>query len=344
MTPRTSTSWSAFPRQLARRWQSSPWGTASAHWLTTPLAGTLVLVGGTLVASVIDLLVDRVVALNNPGLVYLPLIALLAYEWGWPLAASAVVLQLACVYLFFLAPRDRVKLLSAPQSTQLVTLLAVSTFVLALVQLARARRAAAERAAQRFAMLSRVGTALSGELDETRLLQQIAATARDLTGAQFAAFTLRPLNEWGEPAVPAEGHLFHLAAVVGVSAEQEALFRRMPLGGEGLLAPIFRYGVPVRVADALAHMAHPEPLPGAQARARSCAVFWASRCWIARERYAAASCWGIASPHALAPKTSPSWSAWRRWRRWPSKMRASTAKRAGKRRNWMPSLKVLPTG
>jgi two-component system phosphate regulon sensor histidine kinase PhoR len=209
------------------------------------------------------------VALNNPGLVYLPLIALLAYEWGWPLAASAVVLQLACVYLFFLAPRDRVKLLSAPQSTQLVTLLAVSTFVLALVQLARARRAAAERAAQRFAMLSRVGTALSGELDETRLLQQIAATARDLTGAQFAAFTLRPLNEWGEPAVPAEGHLFHLAAVVGVSAEQEALFRRMPLGGEGLLAPIFRYGVPVRVADALAHMAHPEPLPGAQARARS---------------------------------------------------------------------------
>jgi len=40
--------------------------------------------------------------------------------------------------------------------------------------------------------------------------------------------------------------------VVGVTKEQERLFRRMPPGGEGLLAPIFRYGVPVRVADALA--------------------------------------------------------------------------------------------
>ncbi len=49
-----------------------------------------------------------------------------------------------------------------------------------------------------------------------------------------------------------EGNLFHLAAVVGVTKEQERLFRRMPLGGEGLLAPIFRYGVPVCVPDALA--------------------------------------------------------------------------------------------
>ncbi|MFL5652735.1 MAG: ATP-binding protein, partial [Ktedonobacteraceae bacterium] len=104
------------------------------------------------------------------------------------------------------------------------------------------------------------------ELNETRLLHLIAETARDLTGAGFAAFTLRPVNELGQPLVPAEGTLFHLAAVVGVTGEQEALFRRMPLGGEGLLAPIFRHGVPVRVPDALALLQHADPsqLEGAQ--------------------------------------------------------------------------------
>ncbi|HEX6551684.1 MAG TPA: ATP-binding protein [Ktedonobacteraceae bacterium] len=113
-------------------------------------------------------------------------------------------------------------------------------------------RSSAEQAASRFAALRRIGIALSGELHETRLLHLIAETARDLTGAGFAAFTLRPVNELGQPLVPAEGNLFHLAAVVGVTQEQEALFRRMTLGGEGLLAPIFRHGVPVRVPDALA--------------------------------------------------------------------------------------------
>ncbi len=105
--------------------------------------------------------------------------------------------------------------------------------------------------AERFAALSRVGTALMSELDESRLLRLIAETARDLTQASFAAFTLRPIDELGQPIVPSEGSLFHLAAVVGVTKEQEALFRRMPLGGEGLLAPIFRHGVSVLVPDAL---------------------------------------------------------------------------------------------
>ena len=155
-----------------------------------------------------------------------------------------------------------------PQSTsELVTLAAVTGFLLAIVQLARRRRALAEQAAGRFAALGRVGTALAGELEEERLLQQIAATARELTGAGFAAFTLRPLNELGRPLVPSEGHLFHLAAVVGVTKGQEALFRRMPLGGEGLLAPIFRHGVAVRVADALAHTPGPEQAAGGQSTA-----------------------------------------------------------------------------
>jgi signal transduction histidine kinase len=113
---------------------------------------------------------------------------------------------------------------------------------------------------ERFTALTRVGTALMSEVNETRLLHLIAETARDLTGASFAAFTLRPVDELGQPLVPAEGNLFHLAAVVGVTKEQEALFRRMPLGGEGLLAPIFRHGVPVRVPDALALLSQPESM------------------------------------------------------------------------------------
>src|SRR5437763_11618067 len=105
--------------------------------------------------------------------------------------------------------------------------------------------------AARFAALSRVGVALMSELDELRLLQLIAETTRDITAASFAAFTLRPMNEAGQPLVPSEGYLFRLAAVVGVSKEQEALLRRISLGGEGLLAPIFRQGVSVLVPDAL---------------------------------------------------------------------------------------------
>ncbi len=106
--------------------------------------------------------------------------------------------------------------------------------------------------AQRLATLSRVGAVLMSEQDEAHLLSLIAETARDLIGAEVAALTLRPLSEAGEPLVPAEGHLFHLAAIVGVTPKQEAQLRRMPLGGEGLLAPIFRYGVPVLVTDAYA--------------------------------------------------------------------------------------------
>ncbi len=111
-----------------------------------------------------------------------------------------------------------------------------------------------EATAKRFAALNRVGTALASELDEGRLLHLIAATARELTGAEFAAFSLRPVDSQGQLLVPSEGNLFHLAAVVGVTETQEELFRRMPLGGEGLLAPIFRHGVVVRVSDALAHI------------------------------------------------------------------------------------------
>lgn len=66
---------------------------------------------------------------------------------------------------------------------------------------AHQRRSPIEQAKSRFDALNRVGTALVRELDETRLLYLIAETARDLMGAGFAAFTLRPVNEIGRLAL-----------------------------------------------------------------------------------------------------------------------------------------------
>jgi len=101
----------------------------------------------------------------------------------------------------------------------------------------------------RFAALGRIGVALMSEIDEERLLKTIASAACDLTGAQFAAFTLREADVTGRPVGPAQGHFFHLAAAVGVTDEQEEWFRGTLLGGKGLLAPIFQKGESVLVDD-----------------------------------------------------------------------------------------------
>ena len=260
-------------RQLSTVWNSprvAQLRATVARWQKLPYSGTVVLLFGMALATLLIMVLDRtIVLLPNPGLVYLPLVALLAYYWNWRYASVATILELLCVYFFFIPPKNTLKPLDLEGVTQLVTLAAVTGFVLAIVQLARARRAMAEHAAERLTALNRIGTALASELDEKRLLHLIAETARDLTGAGFAAFTLRPINELGQPLVPSEGNLFFLAAVVGVTKEQEAQFQRMGLGGEGLLAPIFRHGVPVRVADALAFMPHPENIPAAKLRAMS---------------------------------------------------------------------------
>ncbi len=218
---------------------------------------------GTLCITLFIMLVDHLgIILPNPGLVYLPLVAMLAYYWGPAQAVIAGLLAVCSVYFFFIPPANTLKPFTELSSAQLITLAAVTGFVLAIVQLARHRRKLAEQEARRLAALNEVGTALTSELNQEHLLQLIARTARDLTGAGFAAFTLRPIDAFGKPQVPSEGHLFRLAAVVGVSEEEEKLLRRMALGGEGLLAPIFRYGVPVRVPDALALISHP---PGGKA-------------------------------------------------------------------------------
>ncbi len=229
------------------------WREVVEKWTKQTNAGIVIMLPGMAVMTLFILVLERLVGpLPNPGLIYLLLIAMLAYYWGWRLTLVAVLLELVCIYYFFVPPAYTIKGLTAQSITQLVTVTAVTVFVLALVGLARQRRADAEVRAEQLSALNRVGTALASELDEDRLLRLIAGTARNLTSASFAAFTLRPVNEMGQPIVASEGNLFHLAAVVGVTKEQERLFRRMPLGGEGLLAPIFRYGVPVRVPDALA--------------------------------------------------------------------------------------------
>ena len=229
------------------------WREVVEKWTKQTNAGIVIMLPGMAVMTLFILVLERLVGpLPNPGLIYLLLIAMLAYYWGWRLTLVAVLLELVCIYYFFVPPAYTIKGLTAQSITQLVTVTAVTVFVLALVGLARQRRAEAEVRAAQLSALNCVGTALASELDEERLLRLIAGTARNLTGAGFAAFTLRPVNEVGQPMVASEGNLFHLAAVVGVTKEQERLFRRMPLGGEGLLAPIFRYGVPVRVPDALA--------------------------------------------------------------------------------------------
>ncbi|MEO6887446.1 MAG: ATP-binding protein [Ktedonobacteraceae bacterium] len=263
-------------RFLSTMWNSPRvlwWRGLVARWQKLPYAGTMTLAVGLVLTTLVVLFLDRmVVVLPNPGLVYLPVVAMLAYHWKWRYAIIAALLSLFCVYYLFLPPRVEIKALTPAGITQLLTLAAVTGFVMGLVGLARQRRTVAEQAARHLEALNRVGTALASELDEDRLLHLIAEAARNLTGAAFAAFTLRPTNTLGQPVVPAEGNLFYLAAVVGVTKEQETLFRHMPLGGEGLLAPIFRNGVPVLIADAMA-MTHQDVSMGATTPAAERAQF-----------------------------------------------------------------------
>ncbi|MGH2482462.1 MAG: DUF4118 domain-containing protein, partial [Ktedonobacteraceae bacterium] len=151
-------------------------------WRNLPYSGTVALILGTLLATLLIVALDRsVVALLNPGLIYLPVIGMLAYHWKWPLALIAAILGLFCVYFFFITPANTFKPLNGPTLTQLIVLAAAMGFVLAIVQLAVYGRGRAEHAAGRFAALNRIGSALASELDETRLLHLIAETARDLT-------------------------------------------------------------------------------------------------------------------------------------------------------------------
>jgi signal transduction histidine kinase len=118
-------------------------------WLARPQAGSFVLLAGVVGLTLLVALVDRlVVPLPDPGLIYLPLIGMLAYHWGWRYAAIATVLELVCVYLFLIDPYDRLKSLTIGSAAQLMTIAAATGFTLSIVQLARVRRAIGEREAQ----------------------------------------------------------------------------------------------------------------------------------------------------------------------------------------------------
>ena len=230
------------------------WLDAGWHrWHMFPFSGLITAVAGTaLLTGLLYLCNLYLVVLPNAGVLYFPLIAVLAYYWPLRYVFLAMVLQIVCVYVVLINPVGVMKPL-APALVQLIIFLLMMCSILVIVQLAVKRRQSAEQSARKSSALYKVGTALSSELDEKKLLYLIAETACQLTGAEFAAFTLRPLDEFGQPITPVNGNPFYLAAVVGVSPQQEHFFQQMSFKGEGLLAPIFWEGVPVRLADVLAH-------------------------------------------------------------------------------------------
>ncbi len=254
----------AFRHAMNALW-SSPHGQrirgAVASGRQAPYSGAIVVVGGVAAVTLLIALMERVLPAPNPGVIYLPLAAFVAYYWNLRHGVATALLALVCIYLILIPPAFTLKTPGVANIARLLTDAAVLIFILALARLAANRNARSEREVSRFASLTSIGLALASELDEEPLLKLIAQTACELTGAGFAAFTLRPVDSQGQPLVPSRGDLFHLAAVVGVSPEQEEMFRRTPLGGEGLLAPIFRHARTVRVPDALAAM-HAQPTDG----------------------------------------------------------------------------------
>jgi signal transduction histidine kinase/GAF domain-containing protein len=229
-----------------------------ASWFpTTFWAGAVMTVGGLALALAICWAIDRwIVPLGNPGWFLLPVVALVGYRWGWRLGLLATFGEVLLVWYFFTSPRFWQGLPGSDGVARLLSLAGGTLFVLALVDLAaRQQRDATTLANENAALfrqearrrehleaLNQVGAALSSELDKERLLYLIAQTARDLTGAGFAAFTLRPEDGSGER--------FYLAAAAGLTPQQEAMLRRMPLGGEGVLAPIYQEHRLVRVGNA----------------------------------------------------------------------------------------------
>jgi len=120
------------------------------QWRKAPFSGTAVVMVGTVIATLFIMFLDYALGpLVNPGLIYLPIVAMLAYYWGVGHAVVATILQLVCVYFFFISPRNSLKPLTVQSTTQLVTLAAVTGFMLALVQLPRQRRSSLYYRAQK---------------------------------------------------------------------------------------------------------------------------------------------------------------------------------------------------
>jgi signal transduction histidine kinase len=219
--------------------------------------GVAMIVGGLALVLGVCWVIDHwVVPLTNPGWVFLPIVSLACYRWGWRLGLFAALGEILLVWYFFTPKRYWRGLPNSDGTARLLFLVGGTLFVLALVDLAARQQRSAialanenadlfrqeARRREHLEALNQVGAALSSELDQEQLLRLIAQTARDLTGAGFASFTLRPEGGSSER--------FHLAAAAGLTPQQEAMFRTMPLGGEGVLAPIYQEHRLVRTGDA----------------------------------------------------------------------------------------------
>src|SRR5690348_6102909 len=106
-------------------------------WRALPYSGPVALVLGTLLATLFIMAFDRsVVTPLNPGLIYLPVPAMLAYPWQWLLALAAGIIQLFCVYFFFITPFHTFTPRDRTSTVRLIVLAAAMGFGLAIVHLA----------------------------------------------------------------------------------------------------------------------------------------------------------------------------------------------------------------
>ncbi|GLV54805.1 hypothetical protein KDH_16520 [Dictyobacter sp. S3.2.2.5] len=105
---------------------------------------------------------------------------------------------------------------------------------------------------RRGAAFARTGMALMRETDEGRLIEHITSTCCAVATAEMAACSLCDVDADGKPVDPGDESFFHIASAVGVSDEQRAFARSVPLGSIGLLRPIFKHGFPVRIDDIFA--------------------------------------------------------------------------------------------
>lgn len=108
------------------------------------------------------------------------------------------------------------------------------------------------QASRRSAAFARTSMALMRESNEGRLIEHITNTCCAATTAELAACSLRAVDAEGKPIGLAEESLFHVACVIGVTEEQRIFAQSVPLGGIGLLRPIFNHGLPVRINDIFA--------------------------------------------------------------------------------------------
>jgi len=164
--------------------------TLSSRLRMVPYAGGALVVCGTLLITLCLMGIDRwMVILPNPGMLYLPLVALLAYHWGIRHALAAAILQLLCVSLFFLPPTIAAKGLNAQSAAELVVLAVVTGFVLFLVQLP-CQRTACSRASgpaqpSRNGIGQRVGRRTAAASDRPNRMYSHRCSLRSLYDASY---------------------------------------------------------------------------------------------------------------------------------------------------------------